>query len=91
MPKFESSWTRKTLYFSKSETADLADGATAASIAGAAFPDPVVSKIISMVGGTIALLAHRAVKQGKGLAFTVYGLPPFPQTPPIPSFHDRKW
>ncbi|MFI6494786.1 hypothetical protein [Streptomyces sp. NPDC050564] len=74
-----------TIYFTKEETEDLADSASAVAIVAAAIPDSTVSKVVAASAGIIALLAQRAKRKGQGLGLSWIGL----GVAPIPFFFDE--
>lgn len=59
------------IYFTESESEDIADSISAGSIAATLIPEPTVSKIVAVLGGVLALAARRAIKKGKKLGVTV--------------------
>lgn len=90
MARYQFGWFDKKLYFTKEETDNFADAATATAITAAAIPDPVVSKVVAMYAGTVSLLARRASRKGRALGLRWLGGPtPFPYWVPIPFFHDE--
>jgi hypothetical protein len=69
-----------TLYFTKEETSDIADGASAVAVVAAAIPDSTASKVVAAAAGLIALLAKRAERKDQilGVVILHYGGGPVP-------------
>jgi len=78
-----------TLYFSKSETDDLADAASAAALIAAAVPEPAI-KSLAVALGLVSAMAKWAVKKDKALCIKWLSPTPLPLGPSTFSLHDRK-
>ncbi|MEU9264571.1 hypothetical protein AB0E04_03830 [Streptomyces sp. NPDC048251] len=85
MPKYEHGWWVKKLYFSKAETEDIAETASAVALVAAVIPDASLSKVIAMYAGLISLGAKWAVKRNKALGIKFY-LPGMVPGPPAQVF-----
>ncbi|MEV2195082.1 hypothetical protein AB0I02_29515 [Streptomyces phaeochromogenes] len=90
MARYEFGWFKKKLYFTKQETEDAADIASAAAVLGAVVPDPVLSKVFAAYAGVVAVMAKRATRKGQALGLMWLGLSPFPMHAPIPFVHDEE-
>ncbi|MER6955015.1 hypothetical protein [Streptomyces sp. NPDC000618] len=88
MARYEFGWWSKNLYFTKKETEDIADAASAATVISAAIPDVGVSKAVALMAGLVAILARRAKRKGKALGLTWVSFGPVPFGTPLPFFHD---
>lgn len=74
-----------TIYFTKEETEDVADSASAVALVAAAIPDSTASKVVAAYAGIIALLARRAKRKGQGLGLTCGRV----SAAPLPFFFDE--
>ncbi|UUU25689.1 hypothetical protein [Streptomyces sp. DSM 40750] len=90
MAEYETGRFVNTLYFSKSETEDLANATAAAAVFAAIFPEPAISKSLAATLSLISAGAKWAVKKDKALCVKWLS----PTDPPLgPStfyVHDRK-
>ncbi|WP_329547740.1 hypothetical protein OG548_30180 [Streptomyces sp. NBC_01356] len=89
MAKYEQGRFVNTLYFSKSETDDLADVAAAAAVIAGAFPEPAGTKALAAALGLISAGAKWAVKKDKALCIKWLSPTSLPIGPSTVSLHDR--
>ncbi|MER5470860.1 hypothetical protein [Streptomyces sp. NPDC002685] len=90
MAKYEPGRFVNTLYFSKSETEDLADAASAAAVIAAVSPEPAISKSLAATLSLISAWAKWAVRKDKALCIKWLSPTRLPIGPSTFFVHDRE-
>jgi hypothetical protein len=60
------------VYFTESESHSIADSLSAGSTAAGFIPDPTVSTVVAATGAILALMARRAIRQGRKVGVKIW-------------------